>query len=471
MADDAFWRLGATEIVQGIKTGQFSSQEVVQASIERVTQTNDTVNAITEIRPEEALAAAKQADLQVARGEALGPLHGLPTVIKANVDVGGWATVNGCSALLDNVAPQSSPCVQNWLDAGAIVLGRSNTPEFCCRWETNNDVFGQTLNPWDRALTPGGSSGGTAVALATGMVPLGHGTDLGGSLRHPAQCCGVASLKPSFGRVPDWTPTQPEPAIGVQLMNTDGPMARRIADVRLGLQCMVGDHSSDPWHVRRPLACEAEAGLPLALVVDPMGAGVHPQVAAGVRAAADILAQQGFVIEEVPPPRLEDAFRIWRLVCLYELLTGLKPDVEAICGTALRTVLEHYGQAEAELSPENYQKALSERTGLLREWQAFFNRYAAMIAPISTEPPQAIDCDLSSPDSTRALIETMRMVVPVNALGFPSAVVPVGISEGLPQAVQVISAPFRDLDCLAIAEQIESAVPAITPLLGELPCR
>ena len=276
MADDALWRLGATEIVEGIKTGQFSSQEVVQASIERVTQTNDTVNAITEIRPEEALAAAKQADLQVARGEALGPLHGLPTVIKANVDVGGWATVNGCSALLDNVAPQSSPCVQNWLDAGAIVLARSNTPEFCCRWETNNDVFGQTLNPWDRALTPGGSSGGTAVALATGMVPLGHGTDLGGSLRHPAQCCGVASLKPSLGRVPDWTPTQPEPAIGVQLMNTDGPMARRIADVRLGLQCMVGDHSWDPWHVRRPLACEAEAGLPLALVVDPMGAGVHP---------------------------------------------------------------------------------------------------------------------------------------------------------------------------------------------------
>jgi len=471
MAGSDLLGLGATEIAHGIKTRQFSSKEVVLASIERIDETNKAVNAVTEIRPEAALAAAQQADELVAQGKSLGPLHGLPTIIKGNVDLAGWATVNGCAALLENAASQSSPCVQNWLNAGAIVVARSNTPEFCCRWETNNSVFGQTSNPWDAALTPGGSSGGTAAALATGMVALGHGTDLGGSLRHPAQCCGVASLKPTFGRVPDCVPTQPEPPIGMQLMNTDGPMARRIADVRLGLECMVTQSPSDPWSVQRPLVQEAEKGLPLALVVDPMGRGVHPQVESGVKAAANLLQERGFVLEEVEPPRLEDAFRVWRLICLYELLTVLKPDVEAICGTGLGTVLAHYEQAEPELSPENYVMALSQRHSILREWQAFFSQYAAIIAPVSTKPPQPIDYDLSSADINREVIDTMRMVVPINALGLPSAVVPVGVVQGLPQAVQVIGAPYRDLDCLSIAEHIESGVPRITPLLGEFSCK
>lgn len=471
MTSRELWGLGATEIVHGIKTRAFSSEEVVLASIERIDQTNASLHAVTELRPDEALAAAKQADGRVSRGESLGPLHGLPTIIKGNVDVEGWATVNGCAALLENIAPQSSPCVQNWLDAGAIVVARSNTPEFCCRWETNNSVYGQTLNPWNAVLTPGGSSGGTAAALAAGMVALGHGTDLGGSLRHPAQCCGVASLRPTLGRVPDWIQTQPEPPIGVQLMNTDGPMARCIADVRLGLECMVTHSPLDPWSVQRALVQEAEQGLPVALVVNPMGRGVHPQVESGVRTAATILAESGFAVEEVEPPRLEDAFRIWRLICLYELLTGLKPDVAPICGTGLSTALAHYERSEPDLSPENYRRALSERCTLLREWQAFFTRYAAIIAPVSTEPPQTVDYDLVSPDTTRALIDTMRMVVPVNALGLPSAVVPVGVSGGLPQAVQVIGAPFHDLDCLAIAEHIEAGVSCITPLSGDLPCK
>ncbi len=467
MQNQELWNLGAVATAEGIRNRTFSSREVVEACLARIEALNPTLTALTEIRPDQALQAADQADRRLAAGGEIGALHGVPTVIKGNVDLAGWPTVNGCAALTENLAATSSPCVENWLGAGAIVLGRSNTPEFCCRWETNNGVFGQTLNPWNAELTPGGSSGGTAVALAVGMAPLGHGTDLGGSLRHPAQCCGVASIKPTLGRVPDWVSTQPEPAIGVQLMNTDGPMARRVADVRLGLQCMLGQHPADPWAVDRPLRLEAEPGLPIAVLRDPLGSGVHPQVAGGVSRAVEILRSQGHTVVEAEPPRLEDAFVVWQTVCFYELLNGLKPEVEAICGDGLRTVLVRYAEVAPDLSVAAYHRALTERTTLLREWLGFFSQFSVLVAPVSTQPPQGIDYDLKSADSNRALVDSMRMVVPINALGLPSAVVPVGVDEGLPQAVQVIGAPFRELDCLTIAEHIEADTVPITPITEE----
>ena len=189
------------------------------------------LRALSHIRPEDARAQADRADAALAAGEALGPLHGVPVVIKGNVDVADWPTVNGCNELVTNIAATHSPCVENWLSSGAIVIGRTNTPEFCCRWETSNEVFGQTANPWNAEVTPGGSSGGTASAIAAGLAPLGHGTDLGGSLRHPAQC-GHRLTKPTLGQVPV-VPSLEEPSIGFQLMNTDGPMARRVEDLEL----------------------------------------------------------------------------------------------------------------------------------------------------------------------------------------------------------------------------------------------
>jgi len=239
---ESLWRLSACDLATGIQTGAFSSREAVTSCLQRADETNGKVNALTEIRAEAALTAADAADKAVARGETLGCLHGIPMTIKGNVDVAGWATVNGSALLKENIARETSPCVQNWLNAGAVIIGRTNTPEFSCRWETNNEVFGPTRNPWNPRLTAGGSSGGAAASVAVGITPLAHGTDLGGSLRQPAQACGVASIRPSLGRVPDYVPTEHEPSIGIQLMNTDGLMARRVADVRLGLKAMaVGD--------------------------------------------------------------------------------------------------------------------------------------------------------------------------------------------------------------------------------------
>jgi amidase len=451
-------------MVSGVREGKYSSRELVSACLDRAEQVNDSVNALTEIRAEAALDAADRADSAVTRGDDLGLLHGLPISIKGNVDVAGWATVNGCSAFLDNIASEHSPCAKNWLDAGGILIGRTNTPEFCVRWETENDVYGRTHNPWNPELTPGGSSGGAAASLATGITPLAHGTDLGGSVRHPAQACGVASIRPSLGRVPMCVPSEPEPAMGIQLMNTDGPLARRVADVRLGLQAMVAGDWRDPAWVPALLEDAAVPDLPIALCVNPLGLGVHEQVAGGLNKASEYLNESGYSVEEAEPEALADAVEVWNTLSFWELLNELAPAVKDICGPSLLTAFEHYRAAVPDLTIEKYVQAFADRRAVLRRWMEFFQRYSVLVAPVSTLPPQSFRFDIASPESTLQLIESMCMVYPINGLGLPSAVVPVGIGGGLPQAVQVIGPPFAEMRCLAVAEAIEQHVESLTPI-------
>lgn len=458
------WRLDACEIAEGIRTGLFSSREVVTSCLERAEATNDMINALTEIRAEEALAAADIADRAVVQGQTLGALHGVPVTIKGNVDLAGWATVNGCAALKENIAAETSPCAQNWLNAGAVVIGRTNTPEFCCRWETNNEVYGPTRNPWNLDLTPGGSSGGAAASLAAGITPLAHGTDLGGSLRHPAQACGIASIRPTLGRVPDYVPTEHEASIGIQMMNTDGPMARRIADVRLGLRAMAARDIRDPWWVPAPLEAPERSDLPIAVIVDPLNQGVDDQVASGIEHTAALLADAGYGVGYEEPETLAEAGEVWKNIVVGELFMGLEPAVKDICGPSLTRMLKHYHLAFPDWTPEKYNLAFGQRRRVLRDWLAFFQRYSVIVAPVSTKPPQGIDHDIATPESSMSTIHSMRMTFAVNALSLPSAVVPVGLKDGLPQAVQIIGAPFEEMRCLEVAEAIERRVERCTPM-------
>ena len=461
---DDLSRLDACEVAKGIREKQFSSREVTEACLKRLEAVNPKINAITEVRAESALLAADSADEAVSKGKALGILHGVPVTIKGNVDVEGWATVNGCAALKDNVAPANSACAQNWLDAGVVIIGRTNTPEFCCRWETSNEVFGVTHNPWDSSVTPGGSSGGAAASLAVGITPLAHGNDLGGSLRHPAQACGIASIRPSLGRVPTWNPTDPaEFGAGIQLMGVEGPMARRVADVRLGLQAMSASNWHDPWWSPAPLDTSA-ATKTIALVTDPAGQGITKQVASGVERAGSLLERVGYQVEIIEPPSIEEAAEIWRIICLGELTTHLIPAVKDICGERLKKTFEHYQALLPDFSTEMYMDAFGRRRKVLREWLGFFQQYDLIVAPISTEPPGKTDNDLESLERNLEIIQSHRMTVAVNALGLPSAVVPVGIEDGLPQAVQIIGAPFQEMDCLSVAEAIEKQIDHLTPI-------
>lgn len=460
------WRLDATAVVEGIRTRRFSAREVVAACLGRIETTNPQINALTEIRPDAALAAAAAADRMLTEGTIPGPLHGVPVTIKGNVDLAGWATVNGCAALRDSVAQATAPAVGRWLAAGAIVLGRSNTPEFCCRWDTDNEVFGRTRNPWHPGRTPGGSSGGAAASLAVGMAPLAHGNDLGGSLRQPAQACGIASIKPGLGRVPTFNATDAaELGIGGQLMWTEGAMARSVRDVRLALGVMAGADPRDPW--AQPVGMTEAAGPArgrIALVVDPARGGVSAQVAEGVRRAGQLLAAAGYEVESIEPPGIEAAAAIWRTVCLGELLTRLEPAVRDICGPALRRTLANYRAVAPPLTLEAYAGALADRRRVLRDWLQFLERYPLVVGPVGTEPPLPPDADNESVESTNDTIHSFRFTVAVNALGLPSAVVPVGTGAGMPQVVQIIGAPFAELRCLAAAEAIEAAAAPLTPI-------
>src|SRR5574342_72046 len=307
------WRWDAVELAAAIRTRKVSSREAVHSVLERLETVNPAINAVTVVLAEQALATADAADATVKRGEAMGPLHGVPVTVKENIDQAGQATANGIVAYKDRIAESDSPPVANWKRAGAVIVGRTNTPGFSLRWHTDNALRGRTYNPWARERTPGGSSGGAASALASGIAPLAHGNDLGGSIRYPAYCCGVAGIRPTLGRVPAYNQSAADerpPAL--QLMSVQGPLARRVRDVRLGLQAMAARDPRDPWWSPAPLeGPPASRPTRVAPSVDPAKQGVHPDVAAAVRAAGAALNEAGYAVEEAHPPAVMGVMECW----------------------------------------------------------------------------------------------------------------------------------------------------------------
>jgi amidase len=247
------WRLTATDIAAGVRAGEFSAREVVESALARLTAVNPALNAMVMEFPDEARSAAQAIDDAIARGEAVGPLAGVPVTIKVNTDQAGHATTNGLRLQRDLVAEVDSPVVANLRKAGAVIIGRTNTPAFSLRHFTRNSLHGWTRNPWGRAITPGGSSGGAAAAVAAGIGALAQGTDIGGSVRYPAYACGIHGLRPSLGRVPAVNFSAKDRHIGAQLMAVSGPLARTIADLRLAFGAMAQRDPRDPWWTPAPL--------------------------------------------------------------------------------------------------------------------------------------------------------------------------------------------------------------------------
>lgn len=217
---DELWRWSATDLARAIARGAISSEDATRSVLGRIESVNPRVNAVVDVMADEALQAAREADTARRSGAPCGPLHGVPTTVKVNVDTKGRATTNGVVAFRDLVATEDSPVVANLRNAGAVIVGRTNTPAFSHRWFTDNELHGPTRNPWGKGLTPGGSSGGAAAALAAGMGAIAHGNDYGGSIRYPAYACGVAGLRPTPGRVPAFNPSATaERPITAQLMS------------------------------------------------------------------------------------------------------------------------------------------------------------------------------------------------------------------------------------------------------------
>lgn len=470
---DPLWKWDAVALAEGIRARTISSREAVTACVERMRAVNPALNAVTCDLTDGALAAADRADAAAARatksGQPLGLLHGVPVTIKENVDQESCATVNGVAAYRDLIATADSPVVANWKKAGALIIGRTNTPAFSFRLDTVNDFRGRTYSPWSRIHTPGGSSGGAAASVAAGITPLAHGNDIAGSVRYPAYCTGLAGLRPSFGRVPAYNPTgKAERVISAQLMSVQGPLARSVRDVRAGFHAMAARDPRDPWWVPAPLeGPPSSSPIRVAVARDAAelaGATPSPGVAAALEAAARALAEAGYEIVEDRTPGFAPAFDLWFRMFLPEFRRFMQADFDRMGDDGIRTAMRFMLDNAPDLGADAHLHALAERTRVIRDWYGFLERTPLVLAPVCTEPPYAHGFDVESAARTMQVWRESSTLMAVPVLGLPGMAVPTGVLDGLPVGVQIIGPRFREDLCLAAAEAIEARMPRITPI-------
>src|ERR1700745_3439488 len=285
-------RVSAIELATLIKSKKVSAKEAAFAALNRLDAVNPSINAVVDHRPEDVLAQAAAIDGKIARGEDAGLLAGGPVTIKVNINQEGLATTNGLKIQRETIARANSPVVDNLRKSGAVMLGRTNCPAFSYRWFTTNLIHGDTKNPRDPSITPGGSSGGAGAAVAAGIGHIAHGTDIAGSIRFPAYACGVHGLRPTVGRIPAFNASLPQRTLGPQISAVSGPLARTIGDLRIALAAMSGKDARDPWWVPAPLEGPVMPKR-AALCLHPDGLETVPEVKAGVADAARGLGRAG----------------------------------------------------------------------------------------------------------------------------------------------------------------------------------
>jgi amidase len=461
---DRLCTLPATELAALIASHQASSREVVEAHLQRIDEVNGYLNAVTVVLGESALAAADAADRRLLRRSvgALGPFHGVPFTVKENIDCLGSATTQGVMAFRDSMPSRDAPSVRRLEAAGAIVVARTNLSEFALRLCSDNPLRGRTLNPWNAALTPGGSSGGEAAALATGMTPLGLGNDIGGSLRNPAYCCGITALKPTAGRVARASSIMPfDHGLAGQLMAVEGPMARSVADLEVALAVMSGRDIRDPRSVDAPLHGPEPEARRAALVVRIPGVDLPAQTVAAVRWAGEILADAGWDVDEVEPPELDLVFQTWLDLMAVDFSAHLMPHLKGVLSEPVYDYMQRFCALSATPGGSDIHVT---RSSLIRLWSQFFVRYPVVIGPTWTCAPWPLDADLDPLTGAAMVGDTVRFIAPANVLGVPGVAVPLGVAEGMPAGVQVLADLWREDLCLEAAAIIEEGAPPVTPI-------
>jgi len=446
----------AAELADLIKLKEVSSLEVIKVHLERIAEVNPYLNAVTLVMEESALKAAKKAD-NSSNKDKLPPLHGVPFTIKENIDVFGTPTTNGVPVLAESMPTRNDPIVQRMIEAGAIPIGRTNLPEMGMRLDTDNPLRGRTINPWNSRLTPGGSSGGDAVALATGMTPIGLGNDIGGSLRNPAYCCGVNSLKPSMGRLP-WAPSIAPVDLGSpRLLLSNGPMTRSVHDLSLTLSILAGRNIADPESIDVPLFGPSLSEKKVALVKNISKVSLPKSTVEAIEEAGKILEQEGWIIEEVEVPELDRVHEVWSAI-LAPLTASLPREIFKI---ETREYLDRISRLHTELE---FVQALKERQRLMRLYSKFFEKYTVCIGPIWGNLPWPIDTDLDPDLGNDVLRESFSFITPGNCLGIPAVALSTGESNGLPVGIQIYSELYRDDLCLLAAGIIEKSSGKVMPI-------
>lgn len=449
------WRLTAAEITAGIARGDFSAREVAEATLARLDAVNPAINAVVQEMPEEALAAADAVDAARAAGQRPGALAGVPVTVKVNVDQKGFANTNGLRIQKDLIATEDSPVVANLRRAGAVIVGRTNTPAFSLRWFCRNSLHGHTRNPRDLTLTPGGSSGGAGAATAAGIGAIGHGTDIAGSIRYPAYACGIHGLRTTLGRVPAVNFSGPDRHIGAQIMAVSGPLARSIEDIRLGLAAMAAEDLRDPWWVPVSIRLD-EVPKKAALCVNPEGLETAVPVEAALRDAARTLTDAGWEVTETDMPPIREAAKLDILLWLSEMRRTNAQAIREEDDPDANHVFRMLSEVVEAPDVNGLLDALQRRAGLVRAWQSFLAEYPVLICPVSAELPFRDQSDVESDESFRRIFEAQIIQIGLPLMGLPGLTVSTGFSGTAPVGVQLVAGRYRE-DVLIEAGRIVEA--------------
>jgi amidase len=458
------WRLSAADLAALVRSRKVSATEAAKAGLARLDAVNPALNAVIDHRPEDVLKQAAEVDKAIARGEDPGILAGVPVTVKVNIDQEGFATTNGLKIQRDVIAKSNSPVVDNFRKAGAVILGRTNCPAFSYRWFTTNLIHGDTRNPRDAGLTPGGSSGGAGSAIAAGIGHIAHGTDIAGSIRYPAYACGVHGLRPTVGRIPAFNAALPERPIGPQISAVSGPLARTINDIRISLAAMAIRDVRDPWWVPAPLEGPAMPKR-AALCLNPDGLATAPEVKAAVSDAGKRLERAGWTVEmiENTPPMREAAewqTKLW-------LGDGYEAQLEAAEREGDPGALACLRGNRGKVTPFDqaaYAKALTRRATLTREWLLFFEKYAVVLTPVSGELPFADNLDLKDEASFKRVWDAQLPQIAIPFMGLPGLVVSTGMVGRSPVGVHIVSGRYREDLCLLAGEAIEAGGVPVSPI-------
>ena len=450
------WRLTATDLASRVRRRDISAREVAVSALARLEAANPAINAVVAHRPETTLAQAEAVDAKIARGEDAGILAGVPVTVKVNTDQVGFANTNGLVMQKDQIARENNPVVDNFLRAGAVILGRTNTPAFSYRWFTTNLLHGATKNPRNPALTPGGSSGGAAASVAAGIGAIGHGTDIAGSIRYPAYACGVHGLRPTPGRIAAHNPSGPERTIGPQLTAVSGPIARTVGDLRLALQAMAMPDMRDPWWTPVPLEGPAVPKR-AALCLRPDGLAIAPEVEAALLDAARRLRAAGWLVEEVTTlPPLREAAELQTRLWIGDGYATQLANAEKEGDPGALTVLRFHEPIAREMDMAAYSRALTRRNGIVRQWRVYLEQTPVVLLPVSAELPFPDGLDMQGDAAFARVWEAQmtQIALPVTAL--PGLTVSTGMVGATPVGVQVIAGRFREDLCLLAGEAIEA---------------
>jgi len=452
----------ARAMAAAVRGGEISARELLELHLARIGEVNPAVNAVVSLDPDRARQSALLADERQARGEPLGPLHGLPFAVKDTHALAGFRTTYGSPLMADNVADHDDLLVARVRQAGAVMIGKTNTPEFAAGSHTFNPIFGTTRNPYDLSRSAGGSSGGAAAALAAGMVPLADGSDMGGSLRNPASFCNVVGLRPSLGRIPEWPQRN-----AWETTSVGGPMARNVGDLALLLSVMAGPdphtpqalpHEDFTMPVTGPVAGSL-AGLRVALAPDLGGLlEVDDDVRAVVETAAESFADAGALVEPAHP-ELHEAEAVFRTLRAWNFHARFAELLEAHPDGFKQSLADNI-RAGAALSGDDVAGAFIDQTTLGHRMVDFFQMYDVLVLPVSQVAPFPADQEFPSSINGKPMttyLDWMRSAYFITVTGCPAISVPAGFTpDGLPVGIQIVAAHNQERRLLEVAAAFEA---------------